>query len=122
MPPPQSQESQHDLPQLMSQEEEPFDIEIVVPESLEYQDAPTEEHEQQQVNDDDNEDDDDEEYSPLSDSEGEKLYHDAKEFESFGIEALIPTGRLQALLVHLGITTAPKYQIKGVPCPGWVEF
>jgi hypothetical protein len=106
----------------MSQEEEPFDIEIVVPESLEYQDAPTEEHEQQQVNDDDNEDDDDEEYSPLSDSEGEKLYHDAKEFESFGIEALIPTGRLQALLVHLGITTAPKYQIKGVPCPGWVEF
>jgi hypothetical protein len=63
-----------------------------------------------------------EEYSPLSDSEGEKLYHDAEEFESFRIEAPVPVGRLQALLVHLGITTAPKYQIEGVPHPGWVEF
>jgi hypothetical protein len=50
------------------------------------------------------------------------LYRDAKEFESFGIEALVPTGSLHALPVHLGITTAPKYQIKGVPCLGWVEF
>jgi hypothetical protein len=52
----------------------------------------------------------------------EKLYGDADERESYGVEALVPVGRLQALLLHLGITTAPKYQIKGVPHPGWVEY
>jgi hypothetical protein len=41
--------------------------------------------------------------------------------ESFSVEALVPTGRLQALIVHLGITTAPRYKIKGVPRPGRVE-
>jgi hypothetical protein len=44
VPPPQSQESQHDSPQLVSQEEDPFEIELVVPESPEAQDAPAEEH------------------------------------------------------------------------------
>jgi hypothetical protein len=68
------------------------------------------------------EDDDEEEYSPLSDSEYENLYHDANERESYRVEALVPVGRLKALSVHLGITTAPKYWIKGVPCPGWVEY
>jgi hypothetical protein len=92
----------------------------VVPESLEAQDAPTEEIKQQQVEED--EDGDDEEYSPLSDSKNEKLYHDADEMESYGVEAPVPIGRLQALLVHLGITTAPKYRIKGVPCPRQVEY
>jgi hypothetical protein len=42
--------------------------------------------------------------------------------ESFGAEALILAGRLRALLEHLGINTAPKYRIKEVPHPGWVEF
>jgi hypothetical protein len=37
-------------------------------------------------------------------------------------EALVPTGRLQALLEHLGITTALRYRIKEVPRPGRVEF
>jgi hypothetical protein len=37
-------------------------------------------------------------------------------------EALVPAGRLQALLVHLGITTAPKYLINGVPRLGRVQF
>jgi hypothetical protein len=114
--PPQLQESQHDSPQLVSQEEEPFEIEIVGPESPEAQDTPTEEPEQQQVEED--EDGDDEEYSPLSDSENEKLYHDANERESYGVEASVPVDRLYALLVHLGITTAPKNWIKGVPRPG----
>jgi hypothetical protein len=45
--PPQSQESQHDSPQLVSQEQEPFEIEIVVPESPEGKDSPAEEPEQQ---------------------------------------------------------------------------
>jgi hypothetical protein len=58
-----------------------------------------------------NEDDDDEEYSPLSDSENKKWYHDANERESYGVEAPIPIGRLQALLVYLRITTTPNYQV-----------
>jgi hypothetical protein len=101
-------------------EEEPFEIEIVVPESPEAQDTPTEEPEQQPIEDD--EDDDDEVYSPLSDSESEKLYCDTEEMESYGVETPILIGRLQALLVHLGITTAAKYRIKGVPLLGRVEY
>jgi hypothetical protein len=42
--------------------------------------------------------------------------------ESFGVEAPIPTGRLRALLGHLGITSAPRHRIKGVPHRGQVEF
>jgi hypothetical protein len=50
------------------------------------------------------------------------MYRDTDEVESFKTEALVPTGRLWALLEHLGINTAPKYRIKEVPRPGWVEF
>jgi hypothetical protein len=50
------------------------------------------------------------------------MYRDADEVESFGAEALVPTGRLWALLVHLGITTAPRHKIKEVPRLGQVEF
>jgi hypothetical protein len=50
------------------------------------------------------------------------MYRDADEVEAFGAEALVPTGRLQALLEHLGITTTPKYKIKEVPRPWRVEF
>jgi hypothetical protein len=50
------------------------------------------------------------------------MYQDVDEVESFGIKAPIVTGRLRALLEHLGITTAPKYMIKEVPRSGWVEF
>jgi hypothetical protein len=42
--------------------------------------------------------------------------------ESFGAESLILAGRLQALLDHLGITTAPRYRIKEAPRLGRVEF
>jgi hypothetical protein len=73
------------------------------------QGAPAEEQQQQEDHDINNEDDDDEEYSPLSDSEEQRLYRDADERESFGAEALIPTGRLRALLGHLGITSTPRY-------------
>jgi hypothetical protein len=58
----------------------------------------------------------------LSDNDSEKLYREADERESFGVEALIPTSRLCALLGHLGITSAPRYRIKGVLCPRRVEF
>jgi hypothetical protein len=110
---------QHDSPQHVPQEEEPFEIELVVPGSPAAQGTPDEEEEHQQDHD---EDKDDEEYSPLSDTEGKKLYRDVEEIESFRAKTPVPTSRLQALLGHLGITSAPMYRIKGSPCPGWVEF
>jgi hypothetical protein len=63
-----------------------------------------------------------EEYPPPSDAEDKKMYRDADEVESFEIEAPVLTGRLRALLEHLGITTAPQYKIKEVPRSGRVEF
>jgi hypothetical protein len=63
-----------------------------------------------------------EEYPPLRDAKEEKMYRGADEVESFGVEAPVLTGRLQALLEQLGITTAPRYRIKEVPHPGQVEF
>jgi hypothetical protein len=116
---PQPQESQPDLPQEASPEEEPFEIELVVPESPTTQDSPAEE---QQPKDHGTEDKTDEEQPPPSDIEPEKMYWDADEVESFGAESLILTGKLWALLEHLGITTAPRYTIKEVPRSGRVEF
>jgi hypothetical protein len=42
--------------------------------------------------------------------------------ESFRAKSPILPGRLQALLEHLGITTAPRYRIKEVPRSGRVEL
>jgi hypothetical protein len=117
---PQPQESQPDVPQEASPEEEPFEIELVVPVSPTAQDSPAEE--QQQPGGHDTEDKTDEEHPPPSDTEAEKMYRDADEVESFGAEAPILAGRLQALLEHLGITTAPRYRIKEVPRSGRVEL
>jgi hypothetical protein len=78
----QSQESQPNTPQYASQEEEPFEIELVVPESPSARGSPIEE--QQQPEDHDVEDKADEEYPPPSDTEDEKMYRDADEVESFG--------------------------------------
>jgi hypothetical protein len=108
----QPQESQPDIPQEASTEEEPFEIELVVPESPTAQDSSAEE---QQPEDHGTEDKTDEEQPPPSDTEPEKMYRDADEVESFGAESSILAGRLQALLEHLGITTAPRYRIKEVP-------
>jgi hypothetical protein len=116
---PQPHESQPDIPQEATPEEEPFEIELVVPESPTAQDSPTEE---QQQEDPGTEDKNDEEQPPPSNTEPEKLYRDADEVESFGAESPILAGRLQALLEHLGITTAPRYRIKEVPRSGRVEF
>jgi hypothetical protein len=118
MTPPQSQESLPDSPSLVPQEET-FEIENMVPESLEAQDAPTKEPEQQQGEEDE---DDDEEHSPLRDLEGKKLYNDTDESEFYRVEALGPIGKLHALLVHLGISTALNYWIKGVLRPRQVEY
>jgi hypothetical protein len=116
---PRPQESHPDIPQEASSEEEPFEIELVVPESPTALDSPAEE---QQPEDHGTEDKTDEEHPPLSDTEPEKLYRDADEVESFRAESPILIGRLRALLEHLGITTAPRYQIKEVPRSGRVEF
>ena len=112
---PQPQESQPDIPQEASPEEEPFKIELAVPESRTAQDSPAGE---QQPEDHGTEDKTDEEQPPPSDTEPEKMYRDADEVESFGTESSILAGRLQALLEHLGITTAPQYRIREVLCSG----
>jgi hypothetical protein len=114
------QESQPDIPQEASPEDEPFEIELVDPESPTAQDTSAEE--QQQPKDRNTEDKTNKEHPPLSDTEDEKMYRDADEVESFEAESLILAGRLRALLEHLGITTAPRYRIKEVPRSGQVEF
>jgi hypothetical protein len=92
----------------------------MVPESPTAQNSPIEE--QQQPGDQDTEDKTNEEHPPPSDTEAEKMYRDANEVESFGAESPILTGRLRALLEHLGITTTPRYKIKEVPHSGQIEF
>jgi hypothetical protein len=116
---PQPQESQPNLPQEAAPEEEPFEIELVVPEGPTAQDSPTED---QQPEDPDTEDKTDEEQPPPSDTEPEKMYRDADEVEFFGAESPILADRLRDLLEHLGITTAPRYRIKEVPRSGRLEF
>jgi hypothetical protein len=116
---PQPQKSQPDIPQEASPEEEPFEIELVDPESPTAQDTSAKE---QQPEDHGTEDKTNEEHPPPSDTKPEKLYRDADEVESFGAESPILAGRLWALLEHLGITTAPWYRVKEVPHSWWVEF
>jgi hypothetical protein len=117
---PQPQESLPDIPQVASPEEEPFEIELVVPESPTAQDSPAEE--QQQPEDHDTEDKTNEEHPPPSDTEDKKMYRDADEMESFRAESPVIAGRLRALQEHLDITTAPRYKIKEIPHSGWLEF
>jgi hypothetical protein len=88
---PQPPESQSDIPQEATPDEEPFEIELVVPESPTAQDSPGEE---QQPEDHGIEDKTDEEQPPLSNTEPEKMYQDADEVESFGAKSPILTGRL----------------------------
>jgi hypothetical protein len=114
------QESQSDVPQEASPEEEPFEIELIIPESPTAPDSLAEE--QQQPGNHDTEDKTNEEHPPPSDTESEKMYRDADEVESFGAEAPVLADRLRALLEHLGITTTPRYRIKEVPHLGRVEF
>jgi hypothetical protein len=116
---PQPQESEPDIPQEASPEEEPFEIELVVPESPIAQDTSAEE---KQPEDHSTEDKTNEEHPPPSNTEDENMYWDAVEVESFRAESLILACRLRALLEHLGITTAPRYRIKEVPRLGRAEF
>jgi hypothetical protein len=113
---PQPHEPPHDAPHHVSQEEVSFEIELVVPECPAAHGAPTEEQPQQQEDHNNaNNEGSDEEYTKV-----EKMYRDADKVESFGAEDPVPTSRLQALLVHLGITTtldigSRKFRVQG----GW---
>jgi hypothetical protein len=89
---PHPQESQPNISQEASPEEEPFEIELVVPESPMAQDTSVEE--QQQPEDRNTEDKTNKEHPPPSDTEDKKMYRDADEVESFGAESSILTGRL----------------------------
>jgi hypothetical protein len=88
---PQPQDSQPDIAQEATPEEEPFEIELVVPESPTAQDSPTGEQQQEDHN---TEDKTNKEHPPLSDTKDAKMYWDADEVESFGAESLILAGRL----------------------------
>jgi hypothetical protein len=87
----QPQESQPDIPQEASPEEEPFEIELVVPKSPTAQDTLAKE---QQPEDHGTKDKTNEERPPPSDIEPEKMYRDADEVESFRAESPFLVGRL----------------------------
>jgi hypothetical protein len=124
------QEPKHDSPQYIPRVEDPIEILVMVPAGVEAQEATEEAHQLPQNNgnndghDNDNdheeeeedkeveeeggndgEDEDDEDYTPLRDSEKEKMYCKAGDIKTTGNEALIPTGRLRDLLNCINITT-----------------
>jgi hypothetical protein len=94
-------------------------------------------HEEEENNEEEEEEgnkvegEDDEDYTPLSVTEKDETFHDAKTDETFcdtdeiktvGNEALIPTGRLRGLLNHLNITTQLEFRIKRVLLSRWEEY
>jgi hypothetical protein len=79
-------------------------------------------HEDDEEEGNEDEDKDDEDYTPLSDSEKEKVYHDADEIKTIRNEAPIPIGKLRDLLNRIDITTLPEFRIKRVPCSGWEDY
>jgi hypothetical protein len=68
-----------------------------------------EDEEEEEGNEDVNKEDAD--YTPLSDSEKEKVYHDAEEIKTVRNEASIPTGRLRDLLNCININNQLTYVI-----------
>jgi hypothetical protein len=58
----------------------------------------------------------------LSDSEKEKMYHDADEIKITGNEVLIPTGRLRGLLNCVDTITPLEFRIKRVLHPRQEEY
>jgi hypothetical protein len=129
--PPQP-EPQPNSPEYVPQEEDSFEIVVMVPareDTQEAQQLPQNDnhdnnHEEEEDNEtkeeegDDGEDEDDEDYTPLSDSEKEKMYHEADEIKTTRNEALIPTDKLQDFLNCIDITTPLEFRIKRVLCPG----
>jgi hypothetical protein len=82
----------------------------------EEEDSEAEEEEGNEAEDEDNED-----YTPLSDSEKDKMYHEANEIKIPGNESLTPIGRLWDLLNRVDITAPLEFRIKRVSRLGWEE-
>jgi hypothetical protein len=113
------------------QEEEPFEIVVIVPAGEDSQEAQPmpQNHDQQEEEDEEKEEDgnkaegeEDEDYTPWSNAKKDEIFHDADKIKTFGDEALIPTGRLRDLLQHINIATPPEFRIKRIPCPGREEY
>jgi hypothetical protein len=122
---PPQQEPQPDSPQ----EEEPFEIVVIVPVGENSQEAQTmpqnRDHDQQVEEDNEKEEDgnkaegvEGENYTPWSNAEKDETFHDADEIKTFGDEAPIPTCRLRDLLNHINITTLQEFRIKRILHPG----
>jgi hypothetical protein len=87
-------------------------------------------HDQQEEEDNEKEEEggnkaegeEDEDYTPRSNTENDKIFHDADEIKTFGDEAPIPTGRLRDLLNHINITTPPEFRFKRILRPDREEY
>jgi hypothetical protein len=87
---------------------EPFEIVVTVPTGEDSQEAQPmpQNHDQQEEEDNEKEEEDgkkaegeeDEDYTPWSNAEMDKIFHDADEIKTFGDEALIPTGRAEGFV------------------------
>jgi hypothetical protein len=64
----------------------------------------------------------DEDYTPWSNVEKDRMFHDANKIKTFGDEAPIPTSILRDLLNHINITTPPEFRIKRILHPSWEEY
>jgi hypothetical protein len=127
---PPQQEPWHDSPQ----EDEPVEIVVTVSAREDSQEAQSmpQNHDHDQREEENNEmeeeegnkaeGEDDEDYTPWSNAEKDKTFHDADEIKTFGNEAPIPTGRLRDLLNRINIMTPPEFRIKRIPCPGREEY
>jgi hypothetical protein len=117
-------EPQPNSPLYVPQEEDSFEIMVMVPAREDTQEAQQLPQNGNNDNDHEEEEDheDDEDYTPLDDTEKEEMYLDTDEIKTIGNEAPITTGRLRDLLNRIDITTPPEFIIKSVPNLGREEY
>jgi hypothetical protein len=131
--PPQP-ELQPNSPQHVTQGEDSFEIVVTVPAGEDMQEAQhmpqNDDHDQQGEENNEEEEEEgnkakskeDEDYTPWSNAEKDKTFHDTDEIKTFGDEAPIPIGRLRDLLNHINITIPPEFRIKRISRPGREEY
>jgi hypothetical protein len=116
------QELQHDSPQ----EDEPFEIMVIVPVGEDSQEAQpmsqNHDHDQQEEENNEKEEEEGNKAEGEDDEDYNETFHDDDEIKTFGNEAPIPTGRLRDLLNCINITTPPEFRIKRISCPGREEY
>jgi hypothetical protein len=120
---PHQPEPHPNSPRYIPQEEDSFEIIVIVPTGEDTQEAQQLPQNDNHDNDHENEEEgkeaegeDDEDYTPLTDTEKDKTYRDANEIKTSGNEALITIDRLRDLLNCLNINTLPEIRIKRVVC------